>query len=144
MSHLAGDGLEHVRRCRAPRHEHRDPPERRLLVGEHAELFAAPLELALSAPQLSLRMTVLGDVACDSIDEPLVGLGEQVPLKPPVRAVRSGEPVLEPGELAGLEHAGERGHRPLAVIGVDDVEQPPPDDLLLSQSEHALDPRVDA
>jgi hypothetical protein len=75
---------------------------------------------------------VLGDVACDSVDEPLVGVGEHVPLQPPVRAVRGGQPVLEHGELAGLEHAGEHRRRRFAVVGVDDLDQPPPDDLLRS------------
>jgi hypothetical protein len=67
-----------------------------------------------------------------------------VALKPPVRAVGSGQAVLEPRELAGLQHGAEGRRRRLAVVGVAHVEQRPPDDVLRCEPEHSLDPRVDA
>jgi hypothetical protein len=120
------------------------PPQRGLLLGEHAQLVATCLEHALRPAQLSLGAPALGHVPCDAVHDTPLRHRPRVPLEPPHRAVGAHDARLEPDHIMSLPELRQRLPRRLHVVRMSDVEDRPRKELRLRIPQRALERRVHA
>jgi hypothetical protein len=124
--------------------ERRYPPQRRLLLREHAQLVAACLEQALRLAQLGLDAPALGGVPSDAVHDTALWHRPRVPLEPPHGAVGADDASLERSQIVTLGELRQRLARRLYVIGMEDVESGSREELGLGVAQEAHERRVDA
>jgi hypothetical protein len=127
---LLGHRIEDTVRTDTARDEHRDPPQRRLLAGETA--------------QVGLGLPARGQVAGDAVHDAVLDDGSRRPLEGPERAVLADVAVRERQRgLAAADRVG-LGGRPRAVVRMDEIHVRLGEELLRRVAEDLLDGRVDA
>ena len=124
--------------------ERRHPPQRRLLLREHAQLVATCLEQALRLTQLGLDAAALGCVPCDAVQDAPLWHRPRAPLEPPHRAVGADDTDLEPNQIVTLRELRQRLARRLHIIRMQDVESGSREQLRLRIAQETHERRVHA
>ena len=118
---------EQLLRRRPVRHQRRDPPQRRLLLGEPGELIAARLDHPVRLAQLGVGAPPVGHVPANGEDDSALAHGPCVPLKPAHRAVATDHAVLKADHVIAVavdELAEQVAHRG-KVFRVDGFQERP-------------------
>jgi hypothetical protein len=141
---LSRDRAEQLPRRDVLCNERRHPPQRCLLVRQHAQLVATCLDHALRLAQLGLDTPALGCVPSNAVHDAPLGQRPRVPLEPPHRAVGADDAGLEPNQIVTLRELRQRPARPLYVIRMEDLESGSREELRLRVAQEAQERLVHA
>ena len=139
---LGPDRLEDLGLGSLARDHRRHPPQRGLLAGTHLQLSAARLGGPPRVAELGVDPPALRHVAPDGVDHVLLRHVAGAPLQPALGSVGADPAGLELAHDVAAEDVAEPRHRGLPLLGMDEVEERPPEQRLRRVADRPLERRV--